>query len=291
MLWFLLLAAAIGSETAASAPATRSLALHVYTKKLVPIEDLKPEETTLTENGKARSILGVELDRRPIELAVVLDSSGIVAAGYRSDLVPAVIDFMKALPEGTKVAVWSTAPAKVSDFGSELPAVDNKLRMIAAAGMNHGFDSMIDASKELARRNAPRRAVVYVGGGGFQSSRTGTSALMQALGESRVVPRVVLVLPSARGSFSGGPSGDAVQSWDVQGYFAQMTKAYGGSYVEALSTMAVAQWLKQAAADLKSEYRVRYESEAGPTGVLKVEVRRKDSKFRVGRSAEIRTVD
>ena len=158
--------------------------------------------------------------------------------------------------------------------------------MIAAAGGNYGFDSMTDACRELGKRGAPLRMIVYVGSGSLQASRTGTSALARALGETHVTPMAVLVLPSARGSFSGGPSGDAVQAFDVQGYFAQIAKAYHGAYVEALSTLAVAQWLRQFAADLNGQYSVRFESEAGPAGVVKVEVRRKDTKLRVGRTAE-----
>jgi len=230
-------------------------------------------------------VLGLERDRRPLEVAIVVDSGGTVAASYRSDLVPAVVDFWRALPPDTKVALWSTAPAKIMDFGGDLAAADTKLRMIAAAGGNYGFDSMLDACKELGGRGAPRRVIVYVGSGSLQASRTGTSRLAQALGEALVTPMAVLVLPSARGAFSGGPSGDAVQSFDVQGYFAQIAKAYHGAYVEALSTLAVAQWLRQFAADLNGQYQVRFESEAGPGGEVKVEVRRKDTKLRVGRSA------
>jgi len=70
----------------------------------------------------------------------------------------------------------------------------------------------------------------------------------------------------------------------VQGYFGQMGKAYHGAYVEALSTLAVAQWLRQFAADLNGQYRVRFESEAGPERTVKVEIRRKDTKLRVGRA-------
>ena len=49
--------------------------------------------------------------------------------------------------------------------------------------------------------------------------------------------------------------------------------------------LAGAQGLRQSAADLDGQYRVRYESVAGPEGEVKVEVRRKDTKLRVGRSA------
>jgi len=285
MLWFVLLAA-VGAADAPSAPLTRSITIAAYTKKQAPVVDLKVEEVSLSEAGRPRKVLSVEPDRRPLDVAIVLDSGGTVAPSYRSDLVPAVVEFWKALPPGTNVALWSTAPAKIMDFGGDLVAAEAKLRMIAAAGGNYGFDSMVDACKELGKRGAERRTIVYVGSGSLQSSITGTSALMRAIGEARVTPMAVLVLPSARGSFGGGPSGDAVQSWDVQGYFAQMSKSYQGSYVEALSTLAVSQWLRQFSADINGQYRVRFESEAGPAGAVKVELKRKDTKLRVGRTAE-----
>jgi len=289
----LCLLAAVGPSQAAPGVTghTRVVMVSVYTKKQVPVEDLKPEEVRLRENGKERKVLGVEPDRRPLEVAIVVDSGATVAAAYRSDLVPAVVDFWKALPPDTKVALWSTAPAKIVDFGGDLAAGETKLRMIAAAGGNYGFDSMVDACRELGKRGAPRRVIVYVGSGSLQASIEGTSALARAIGETLVTPMAVLVLPSARGSFSGGPSGDAVQAFDVQGYFGQVARAYHGAYVEALSTLAVAHWLKEFAADLDGQYSVRYESEAGPEAELKVDIKRKGTRSRVGRSvAEIATL-
>jgi hypothetical protein len=285
MLWLILLATAGSSQAAASLPTTRSVSVSVYTKKLVPVEDLKADEVRVSEDKRERRVLGVERDRRPLEVAIVVDSGATVEASYRSDLVPAVVDFWKALRPDAAVAVWSTAPARIVDFGGDLAAADNKLRMVAAAGENHGFDSMIDACKELGRRGAPRRVLVYVGSGSLHGSRTGTSALSTALGETQVTPMAVVILPSARTSLSGGPSADAVYGWDVQGYFGQIGRSYHGAYVEALSTLAVSKWLRQFAADLNGQYRVRFESEAGPGGAVKVEVRRKDTRLRVGRTA------
>jgi len=285
MNWVLLVAALGSAQPAAAAPLARSVTLSVYTKKAVPVEDLKPEEIVLSEGGRKRSVLGVERDTRPLDVALVIDTSGALAAAYRSDLVPAVIDFWKALPAGSGIAVWSTAPAKVAEFGAEVTAADSKLRMIAAAGGNYGFDSMVEGCKDLGARGAARRALLYVGGGGLQTSRTGTSALMEAIGRARATPMIVLVLPAGRdGVLGGGPSSGAAYSWDVQAYFEQMSKAYLGSYVEALSTLAVAERLRQAAADLGGQYQVQYESEAGPGDRLKVEVKRKDVRVRVGRS-------
>jgi len=266
---------------------SRTTTISVYTKKLAAVTDLGVDEVAVAENGKTCKVTSVELDRRPLEVAIVVDSGGTVAPAYRSDLVPAVVSFWQALPAGTKFAVWSTAPAQVMDFEGDPAAAESKLRMIAAAGGNYGFDSMIDACRALGRRGAPRRAVVYVGSGSLQGSVTGTSTLTRAVGEARATPMTVLVLPSARGAFGGGPSGDAVQSWDVQGYFGSLSKSYRGAYVEALSTLAIAQWLRQFAADINGQYRVRYDSEGGPFEATKVEVRRKDTKMRLGWTTDV----
>jgi hypothetical protein len=139
MLW-LVLCATVGPSQAAASVTTlsRVVTVSVFTKKLVRVGDLKAEEVRVLESGKERKVLGVQPDRRPLEVAIVVDSGATVAASYRSDLVPAVVDFWKALPPETKVALWSTAPAKIADFGAELAAGETKLRMIAAAGGNYG---------------------------------------------------------------------------------------------------------------------------------------------------------
>jgi hypothetical protein len=279
------LLALLGLFAIAEGPVVRSVSIAVCTKKAVPVTDLVPGEVAVREAGKPRKVLGVELDRRPLEVAIVVDSSESVASYYRSDLVPAVVDFWRSLPQGTKVAVWSTAPGKVAEFGADLRSAEQKLGRIAVAGGNYAFDSLKDACRELGQRGAPRRAVLYVGAVYIQASPALTSDLISAMGEIRATPMIVLVLASARGSFARGPRNDSVYAWDVQGYFEKMTKAYRGQYVEALSTQAVAQRLRQYAAEINGQYRVRFESEPGPVGEVKVELNRADATVRIGRTA------
>jgi hypothetical protein len=282
---FLVLAGALAAcGDVASSPLTHSVTLAVYTKKLAAVTDLKAEELAISEGGHERRILAVERDERRLDVAIVIDSSAGVAASYRSELVPGVIEFWKAMPPGTAVAVWTTAPAKVADFGSDPAVVEPKLRTVAAAGGNYAIDSMTDACKELGTRGAPRRAVVYVGGVSLLGNAQNTAELMRAVGVARAVPMSVLLLAGGNGAGGGGMSGNAVHSFDVQGYFGGMAKGYFGFYVESLSPLAVAQWLRQAAADLNGQYHVVFESEPGPGGVLKVSLKRKDAKLRVGRT-------
>ncbi len=275
------------SEVGAGAPPTRALTIAVYTKQAAPVADLAPQELLLSEGGKQRTVLALEPDARPLEVGLVIDSSAGVAQAYGRDLVPAVLEFWKRLPPKSQIAVWSTAPAKVVEFGTEPAQAEQKLRMVAAAGKNYAFDALTDACRALGARAAARRAVVYVGGRNLDASRSGTTALMQAIGRGGVTPMVVLVLPAGRDGSLGGVQSDNY-GWDVQGYFEQMAKAYGGSYAESFSTLAVAEWLRRSAADLNGQYRLRYASEATP-GPLKVEVKRKDTRVRLGRPQLVET--
>ena len=281
----LIVAAAVVVSDAATPP-TRTVELAAYTKKLVPLADLKAEEVELREDGRPRKVLGLELDQRPLDVAIVVDSSGGIAASYRSEIVPAVIAFWKALPAASNVAVWTTAPARVADFGSEISAADTKLRTMAAAGGNYGVDAMTDACAALGAREAPRRVLVYAGGANLQSNPSNAAALMRAVAAARALPVVVLVLPGGRDGGIGGMSGNAVHGVDTQGLLRHMAKGYYGSFAESLTPLAVGQWLKQAAADLGGQYRVHFESEPGPGGALKVDIKRKDARLRVGRCVE-----
>jgi hypothetical protein len=276
MLFFLMAVALAAGGDAATSPSTATVTISVYTKKLAAVSDLKAEELAVSEGGRERRILAVEPDVRRLDVAIVIDSSASVASSYRSELVPGDIEFWKAMRPDTAVAAWTTAPAKVADFGSDPAIVEPKLRTVAAAGGNYAVDSMTDACKELGTRGAPRRAVVYVGGTSLLANVQNMSA--------RAVPMSVLLLAGGSGAGAGGMSGNAVHSFDVQGYLGGMAMGYFGFYAESLSPLAVARWLRQAAADLNGQYRVVFESEPEAEGTLKVSLKRKDAKLRVGRT-------
>ena len=68
-----LLAALAALEARAQTPVMRSVTLSVYTKKAEPVSDLRPDEVVVSEGGRKPAILGLEPDRRPLEIAVVVD--------------------------------------------------------------------------------------------------------------------------------------------------------------------------------------------------------------------------
>jgi len=267
------------------AQVTRSLTLSVYTKKAEPVSDLKADEVVVSEGGRKPTVLGIEPDGRPLEVAVVVDSSAGVASSYRSDLVSAVVALWKALPSNASVAVWTSGPpSKVVDFGAALAEAEPRLQSVAPAGKNYALDAILDASRALGRRPSERRALVYVGLMDLEGTTSRLAEAQQALGQALVVPLIVLIQPGGAGAAMGGPTSGISTSWDVQGYFEKMTPAYGGNCWVVLSSQAALNSLKEAAAIVGSQYRVRYESGADAQAAPKVEVRRKGVKWLAGRT-------
>jgi hypothetical protein len=282
-----LLAALFAAHAAAETPApvTRSVTLSVYTKKAEPVRDLRPDEVVVSEGGRKPAILGLEPDRRPLEVAVVVDSSAAAASSYRSDLVAAVMALWKALPPDASLAVWTSGPpSRVVDFGTALAEGESRLQSVAPAGKNYAFDALLDASRALGRRPSERRAIVYVGGIDIEASAMRVAETQQAMGQALAVPLMVLIQPGGTGAALGGPTSGIATSWDVQGYVEKMTPTYGGTSWVVLSTQAAANMLREAAAIVGSQYRVRYESTAEAQAAPKVEVRRKGVKFLAGRT-------
>jgi len=283
ILWSVLLAGFAASQARAAEQTTRSVTLSVYTKKAEPVSDLKPEELIVSEAGRKTTVLGVDPDHRPLEVAIVVDSSAAQASSYRSDLVASVISFWKALPSSASVAVWTSGPpSKVVDFGNGVAEAEPRLQSVAPAGKNYAFDAMLDASRELARRPSQRRVLVVLGNLDIETTRTRTGEAQQAMAQAFAVPFVILMQPGGAMAPVGGPTSGVQTSFDVRGYFETMAPSYGGACWTVLSSQAASNTLKEVAAALVSTYRVRYDGTSDQ--VPKVEVKRKGVKYQVGRT-------
>jgi hypothetical protein len=140
---------------------------------------------------------------------------------------------------------------------------------------------MIDASRLLRRQRGARRFVVIVTDRRIQINKTLIERTYTMIARARITPLVVLVQSSETrgGGFRiGGEAG----AWDVETMFEQMADGYGGSYDLVLTPQAAHKMLRRAAADISSQYLVRYESEADKPLRPEVKVKRKDVRVRPG---------
>src|SRR5436309_1853498 len=137
-----------------------------------PVEGLVPEEVALLENGVARDVTSLQLDRRPLTLALLVDTSAAVNSSYRLTMVDALMGFLGRLPMGSTYALWTTGdrPTKLVDYTDDVSAAAKALRRVAPQGGNTMLDALVEASADLKKREGERTAVVALTAVGVEFS-------------------------------------------------------------------------------------------------------------------------
>lgn len=284
----LLIAALLSVATAATAQVrTREVDLGVYTKDGEPIEDLKAAELEIKEDGKKREVVGMRRDDRPVDVALILDSSQWMGDDYRTILVPAALEFRQALPEGSRIAVWTSGGRadRAVSFDVESEAAEATLKQAAVGGSNFTLTAIIDASHFLEEEGGARRVVVVVTTMSIPYSEKLVDGVYQAIPRARATPMVILVERSGTGG--GVRVGGEGRTWDVESLLQHMAEGYGGSYEFVLTAQAVEKMLRRAAADITGQYLVRFESEAEKPIRPEVKVRRKGVIVRPGMALSV----
>jgi VWFA-related protein len=273
-------------QPAAPEAQTRRLSVTVTDDKGRPIEGLTADEIAVTENGVAREITRVELDRRPLTLALIVDTSAPMGTFYRLQVLEPVVQFLTRLPEGSRFTVWTTGdrPTRiVDDYTTDAGAAARALRRVFPQGGNTLFDTLVEASRDLARREGERTAVVVVTalGIGFrnydrqqvvrESLKSGATFLTLQIEEGRLPP-------GAERSGMG-----EVDSSDYDYVLSGLAEQSGGRRESTLSAMGVSSSLAKLGAELRGQYRLEY---LGLPGVddpkAKVTVARPGATVRMG---------
>jgi hypothetical protein len=254
----------------------RQVPVAVWTKDGEPVDDLSVEEVEVKEGGKKRKVLGTSRDTRPVSVALILDSSQWMGRAYQSTLVPAAMEFWRALPADARFTVWTCGGglSHAVDFGVEPEAAEAILRTTAVGGPLLTLDAMVEASRHLQKTGGGRRVVVVVTSPQIELSQPLVQRTSQAIPEGEISPFFLLVKASEGGVASGG--------WDVESLLEQMAEGYGGGYNLVLTAQAVGKLLDDLAAGIRSQYLVRFESEADKPSVPEVKISRKGVRAQAG---------
>jgi len=129
-------------------------------------DNLAPEELAILENGVAREIAKVERDARPLSVAILVDSSEELASIYRLYLIEALTTLVARLPEGAHYSLWTTGdrPRKLVDMTQDKRAAVPALKRVVPAGGNTMLDAIVEATRDLKKREGDRTAVFVVTG-------------------------------------------------------------------------------------------------------------------------------
>jgi len=234
----------LGQAGLATAPGTevRALTVSLLDEKDQEASDVSAADVALLENGVSRDIVSFKPDRRPLSVAVIVDSSAAVGSAYRLNVVEAVAGFVTRLPDGTRYALWTTGdrPTKIVDHTDDRQAAGPALRRVAPQGGNTMLDALAEASADLKKlgREGDRTAVVALT---FTSAEEGERNAELFL------------------SVQVDAGGDDFETRSNLSYVLdRLARATGGRYDILLSPMGTDGALRRLSTHLRSGYRLRY---------------------------------
>jgi VWFA-related protein len=243
--------ALLGGQATTPEAESRAVTVSVVDDKGAAIEGLAREDVALVENGVARDIGSFALDKRPLTVAILLDSSEAVRSSYRLHLVEAVNAFLAGLPEGSRIALWTVGerPTKRVDYTDDPKAVSQALPRVVPAGGSTLLDALLEATKDLRKKEGERNAVVVLSATGPEFSSTYRERVVQ---EAPVPDTTFLsvLLEEGTTGFENRTNYDFV----LDG----LAQKSGGAHRATLSAMGVKKDLLDLLAVLKGQYRLTY---------------------------------
>ncbi len=249
----------------ATTPETLTATAVVVDEAGRPVDGLTASDVAVTEKGVARELVAFEKDARPLAVAVVVDTSEAQRTTYRQQLVPALLSFLDDLPPGSKTTVWATGdrPTRLTDWGTPQTATRTALEKVFPRGGNVLFDTIVDAARDLGKREGERAVLVVVTGSGPGFTNYDRRRVVDA------VPATVTVL-SARydgaGTFETEPladTGGRLKMADVDWTLGELGARSGGRREMLVSPMGLAKTLGTMATGLRAAYRVTWKSAGG----------------------------
>jgi VWFA-related protein len=241
-----------------SSPAdVKTLDVWITDSKGSAVRGLVPEEAVVVENGVARSVTRLEEDRRPLMVAVIVDSSAPMASFYRLHLVDPVVRLLNQLPEGSRFAVWTTGdrPQKVADWSADVAAASRALKRTAPQGGNTVLDAIVEAASDLKQREGERSAVVVVSGVGIGFTNW---ERRQAVEKARSGNATFMVVQFDETGEPTEAAGEQVSRLDYDYVFDSLTRQTGGVREMSMSAMGVPRALEKVAQALNATYRLSY---------------------------------
>lgn len=252
-LWLAVFLLAQPAAPAAPGTEVRALSVSFLDEQGGEVADLGPADVALSENGVAREITSFKPERRPLSLAVIVDTSAALGSSYRLNVVEAVAGLIARLPEGTRYALWTSGerPSKLVDFTEDREAAAKALRRVAPQGGNYMLDALSEASADLKKlaREGDRTAVVAVSSTGPELSyRDKYRAVEEA--EKNAELFLLVQIDSSDADFETRSS----LSFTLD----RLAESSGGRHEVLLSAMAVDGALRKTSSALRAGYRVAY---------------------------------
>jgi hypothetical protein len=263
----------------------KTLTLTAVDESGQPVLGLGAEEVAVLEGGVARETVRFARDERPLDLAVLVDTSQPMATIYRLNILDPLIGFLRRLPPGAKFAVWTSGdrPTKAVEYGDDVAVAERTLRRVIPSGGNTMLDTLVEAARDLKDREERRPVVLAVTGMGIGFSDRDRRRVVDEGLETGVQFLAVQFDESGDTDVRGGS--EQINRQDYDYVFSELTRRSAGRQERVLSAMGARGALDKMVPELSARYRLTYMS-SGKDDKLEVQVARPGVKVRWTRSAK-----
>jgi len=217
-----------------------------------PVEGLGPEAFVVEEDGRRREILRVSKAIDPIDLALLVDNSTASRAAML-DLRTGLTNFVAKMGPGNQIAVIGLAdrPTIITDYTTDQKKLADAVKIISMpeSGMTL-LDALMETSKGLKKREAPRAMIVAVFTDGTEFTNFYSKDVARAVAESGAQLHLVGI-----GRFLHREEHSTRERSFLLTEGPQVT---GGSDRTILASTSLDQTLQRLARELTSQYKVVY---------------------------------
>jgi hypothetical protein len=240
----------------AARPAQKAALVTVVADGGKPIRDLKAADFVVKEDGAKREVVDARLADDPLSIVLLLDTTqpSLGAAPPTQDLRASAAAFVKAIHAVTpdaQIALEEFAGASVTtvEFTSQTADLEKAIARLypnqqAIAVLLEG---LVDAAKKLAKRPAPRRAIVTID---FNSPEGSADRTVKEAVNTVHDAGATLWAVSVRGTAQTTPNREEVLN--------KVTKANGGMRFSSVDPSGLEALMKTVAATLTSQYIVTF---------------------------------
>jgi VWFA-related protein len=259
--------AAVAAHPAATqAPQRRTVYVSVTQKDGAPVTDLTAADFDVKEGGKAVEVVGAELTKTPIRLALIVADGG--SGGFQYPLAT-LVQRLQEVAEFSLVSVINQ-PEKVVDFTTDLDKVVEGMKRLGARGTTKASGQVIEAIEQAAKETpqANKRPVIIVMTVGGSAS---TDVRADEVRESLRKTGTLLYAISPAGSAGGSGQVDIVLN--------DGSRDTGGRH-ERFNNQNLPKIAEQISQELLNQYHLSYTLPDGvkPSDRLEVTTKRKGVK-------------
>jgi VWFA-related protein len=251
----------------------------VFALNGAPIQDLNRNDFRIYEDGEPQQIHNFSVDKNPVSVVLLLDSSGTVVKEWKQ-IKEAAEGFSDALYKGDRISVitFSDDVQLVLDWSEDTRQVRKSLGKVQLGLRTNLYDAMLEAAQDQLKNIEGRKAIILLTDFLNNQSLVGYQEAVQAIVQSQaslyIVSKTMMVREAARTQRRVVILNDIYQRLFgdanyIDEFFAkkeaQMTdlaEKTGGRCYFPINYNQIKDVYKQVAQELRNQYYLTYVSES-----------------------------